>query len=143
MHVTLYNGKHMGRRLFVLFLSPEDTDQVLESPHHLKLKFENGNSVVRFQIADRGDHIEHPVFKLENDPFETYVMYARTGFQTSEEHLKYLVSLGKVPMVFGEAGICVGYVEIKAQTSTVSSSVYEMVEVAFRGLERNNYNFGE
>lgn len=133
MHITIYEREYMGKRLFILFMSPKDTDQILESPHHLKLKFERGKDVVRFQIADRGDNIEHPVFKLEYDPFETYVMYGRTGFETADEHLNYLVSLGKIPMLFGEADTCVGYVEIQNQ-STASSAAYEAVKTASKEL---------
>lgn len=130
MKVILNKEKYKEKRIFTLYLSAEDTKHILESPYFLKVKFEQGEHVVRFQLSDLGDLIENPVFRLETDPFETYVMYARTGFKTNEDHLEYLINLGPIPMIFGERETCCGYVEIKNKLEIVlwtSDFVFENI----------------
>lgn len=105
-----------------MYLLEKDTLKILNSPHFL-----NGlSNNIKFQLADRGESIDNPVFKLEFGTPEVYVMYGKTGFKTSKDHLKYLIELGPIKMIFGESDTCVGYVKIENQDLYVKEQIKKL-----------------
>ncbi len=122
MKVLLNKEGYENRPLFLMYISEKDTLKILDSPHFL-----NGlSNNIRFQLADRGEPIDNPVFKLEFGTPEVYVMYGKTGFKTNKDHLKYLIELGPIKMIFGENDTCVGYVKIENQDLYIKEQIKKL-----------------
>lgn len=120
MKVFLKEKKYKGNRLFILYISAEDTSKIFKSPQFLISPpiLED----VRFQLTDGGEGDEKPVFRLEHGVPNAYVMHGKTGFETNEQHLEYLVNLEPIPMVFSEKDTCVGYVKIEDEMKHISDT---------------------
>ena len=112
MKVILQEEKHENKRLFLMHISEKETSKILDTPNFL---IGTSNTGIHFQLADRGDLIDNPVFRLEFGTPEVYVMYGKTGFKTNKDHLDYLTGLSPIKMVFGKADPCVGYVKIQTE----------------------------
>lgn len=106
-------GRNTPKRVFTITLSPRDTLRILESPFHL-ISDIVGNTGVRFQILDRGQSDE-PAFRILPTDQTIYFFCSQTGFETDEDHLAYLISLGEIPILinFDEEEIPTGYVRFE------------------------------
>ena len=117
---TFERTKGKKERLFTVALLPEDTLHILNAP-------------AGWFITEPKTHVQlhilqHP-FPLEKDRIffeyndECYTFLSQTGFKTNEDHLNWLVSHGKIPMleatsIFGKQKILtLGYVEFKKEAA--------------------------
>ncbi len=117
---TFENGERKNERLFSISLLPEDTLYILNSP---------AGWFMTEPITHVQFHILQYPFPISKDRifFEygdgCYTFVSQTGFETNEDHLEWLVSHGRIPMLeatkpFGKEKILtLGYVEFKKEVA--------------------------
>ena len=89
-------------RLFKIFLKPEETKKILESPDHLRIQLPNINAVLR--LRDGGNEHDKPIItRVVSTGTNLYDLALRSGFRTDKDHLEYLCRIGPVPIMDDES----------------------------------------
>lgn len=101
-------------RLYTISFKPEETLHIIDSPAGLFITELQTHTQFHILPIDGIPEKDQLIFAYSD---ECYTFYSQRGFKTHDEHLDWLISLGKIPMIYLETprkstkGLILGYVE--------------------------------